>query len=473
MKRRSTLTVAAAIAVLVLCSGSASAAGLYVTDRGVRPLARGGAFVAGADDLGAVWYNPAGIAEAGSSLLIDASLLRFSSDYTRRTQVTDSDGATRAVEFPTVQGSAPILPLPTLAASRAFGERQQLVAAVSVLVPQVALMRYPLTVEDGTPSPSRYSLVSLEDSRAVIAGASVAWRPLERFQLGAGLHLLVGSGTATTVLATSPPDRILSAPEDPSYDALTELRARFFTPSASFGAIFHAGARVRVGLSGQLPFFINAPATVKVRLPGAAVFDEARQEGERARLKLTLPAILRAGVEVRPLEGLRVELGYAREFWSAHRSVDIVPEDMLIHDVTGLPSPFRIPPISIPRRFRDSQSFRLGAEQTLEVRGFGLEARAGVSYEESAAPTAYLSLLTLDVSKVTGSVGLGLRLNERWRVDAVLSHVFSGERTVAPSEAAMQRLNPLGGEDFSSESINGGTYRARADVLGVGAQYRF
>ncbi len=471
MRRWSTRT--ALLVVLTLGSGSASAAGLYVTDRGVRPLARGGAFVAGADDLGAVWYNPAGITEAGASLLLDASLLRFSSDYTRRTQVTTSDGATRAVEFPTVQGSAPVLPLPTLAASRTFGERKQLVVAGSVLVPQVALMRYPLTGEDGTPSPSRYSLVSLEDSRAVIAGASVAWRPLERFQVGAGLHVLVGSGTATTVLATSPPDRILSAPEDPSYDALTELRARFFTPSASFGAIFHPIPRVRVGLSGQLPFFINAPATVKVRLPGAAVFDGARQEGERARLRLTLPAILRAGVELRPLEGLRLEMGYAREFWSAHRSVDIVPEDMLIHDVTGMPSPSRVPRISIPRRFRDSQSFRIGAEHSLAVGGLGIDARAGISFEESAAPAAYLSPLTLDMNKLTGSVGLGLRLGERWRVDAVLAHVFNGGRTVAPSDAALQRLNPLGGEDFTSESINGGTYRARADVLGLGAQYRF
>jgi long-chain fatty acid transport protein len=465
------LAAAALACGLVLLPGNTEAAGLYVTDRGVRPLSRAGAFVAGADDLGAVWYNPAGIVDADSSLLVDASLLRFSSDYTRRTQITGEDGSKRVVEFPTVQGSAPLLPLPTLAASRAFGEKRQLVGAVSLLVPQVALMRYPLELE-AAPAPSRYSLVSLEKSAAVVPGVSVAWRPFEFLQLGAGVHVLVGSIVATQMLATSPPDRVLSAPEDPAYDALAELQARLLTPSASFGAQLRLGSRVRVGLSGQLPYSIDAPSRIKVRLPSAAVFDSARQEGESARLRLELPAILRAGVEVRPREGTRVELGYARELWSAHHSVDILPEDILIHDVTGLPSPFRIPPISIPRRFRDSQSFRLGGEQSFEVLGLGVEARAGVSYEQSAVPAAYLSALTLDMGKVTGSVGLGLRIGERWRVDAVLSHVFSGERTVTPSEAAMPRINPLGGEDFRSESVNGGTYRARADVLGVGMQYR-
>ncbi|HTJ83123.1 MAG TPA: hypothetical protein VL400_15500, partial [Polyangiaceae bacterium] len=41
-----------ALACALAASSEAHAGGLYVTDRGVRPLGRGGAFVAGADDLG-------------------------------------------------------------------------------------------------------------------------------------------------------------------------------------------------------------------------------------------------------------------------------------------------------------------------------------------------------------------------------------------------------------------------------------
>src|SRR5580765_2469829 len=58
-------------------AATADAAGLYFSDRGVRPMGRAGAFVAGADDLGAIWYNPAGIADCGTSFLADFSWLHF------------------------------------------------------------------------------------------------------------------------------------------------------------------------------------------------------------------------------------------------------------------------------------------------------------------------------------------------------------------------------------------------------------
>ena len=62
----------AACAGVVACAAWASAmpearaGGLYLADRGVRPLGRGGAFIAGADDLGAIAYNPAGLYDAGA-----------------------------------------------------------------------------------------------------------------------------------------------------------------------------------------------------------------------------------------------------------------------------------------------------------------------------------------------------------------------------------------------------------------------
>src|ERR1700733_10101727 len=117
MKR---VTIAAlGVAGLLAAAGDAHAAGIYVTDRGVRPLGRGGAFVAGADDLGALWDNPAGIAGAGGSILVDASWLNFSSDYTRRTQVVSSSGAVSVDTFPTTHGTSPVLPIPTLGGSYA------------------------------------------------------------------------------------------------------------------------------------------------------------------------------------------------------------------------------------------------------------------------------------------------------------------------------------------------------------------
>ncbi|MGE3672490.1 MAG: hypothetical protein AB7K71_22655, partial [Polyangiaceae bacterium] len=62
--------LALGLGVSVLCgTARAEAAGLYFSDRGVRPMGRAGAFIAGADDAGAIWYNPAGLADTPTSFL--------------------------------------------------------------------------------------------------------------------------------------------------------------------------------------------------------------------------------------------------------------------------------------------------------------------------------------------------------------------------------------------------------------------
>ena len=145
--------VAAALLASLGASYEAHAAGLYFSDRGVRPLGRGGAFVAGADDLGSIWYNTAGIADAGTSVLADFSWLHFTSSYTRQSIATTGPGAGAVTTFPTVNGTSPILPIPTIAASYAFGEKKEYTIAGGVYAPYTAITSYPQTVPGGVEGP--------------------------------------------------------------------------------------------------------------------------------------------------------------------------------------------------------------------------------------------------------------------------------------------------------------------------------
>ncbi|MBC7171120.1 MAG: hypothetical protein H5U40_01765 [Polyangiaceae bacterium] len=54
--------LALALAAAVYAPSHAHAGGFWITDRGARPMSRGFAFVAGADDPQSLWYNPAGLA---------------------------------------------------------------------------------------------------------------------------------------------------------------------------------------------------------------------------------------------------------------------------------------------------------------------------------------------------------------------------------------------------------------------------
>src|SRR5512132_2451371 len=74
----------AVIALAIFAARDALGAGLVLSPRGVRPLARAGAFVAGADDANALSYNPAGLAFAPNEVLADAGLVLLESTYQRR-----------------------------------------------------------------------------------------------------------------------------------------------------------------------------------------------------------------------------------------------------------------------------------------------------------------------------------------------------------------------------------------------------
>lgn len=475
LSRRSKAAVATVIASALVGAADvreASAAGLYFSDRGVRPMGRAGAFVAGADDLGAIAYNPAGLADAKTSALADFAFLRFDTSYTRELEVTDADGIVRTVTSPTVRGTSPVIPFPTLAGSYAFGDRGQYTVAGGAWAPYAAIATYPETVE-GKPSPARYALGAFDGSALLFTGAFFAYKPVESFRVGIGLGALVGIFQSDVTFSMSPPDRLAAAPEQPEYDAQSRVRVGpIFAPTGSLGATWIPHRLVRVGASAQLPAIVSAPATFDVRLPTAAIFDGASVRGRDAHVRFKLPPILRAGVELRPTDDLRVELAYVRELWSVHDAIELTPEGVALENVTGLPSRIALPPVRFPRNFEDASSFRLGGELTFRLWGYAMTARAGAAYETSAIPRPYLSIITIDTDKLTLSIGGGVKVGEHWRLDAVYAHLFASSVAVPASEAAIGRVNPLPG-NAPLEAVNGGRYAASGDLLGFGAMYTF
>ncbi|MCL2776855.1 MAG: outer membrane protein transport protein [Polyangiaceae bacterium] len=460
-------------------TANARAAGLFTEDRGVRPLGRGGAFVAGADDLGAIWYNPAGLADAGTALFIDLSWLNYSSSFARQTQVTDASGAVHTYEYPAVKGTTPFLPIPTIAGSYNFGKEKQYTLAFGVLSPYSAIASFPQTI-NGQPAPQRYSLVSLDGSLLAIVGGYFAYKPVEQFRIGFGLQALVGTFKTKMVLNTSPAGGVISAPEDPSYDALSQLSVGpIIAPSGNLGIIAEPDKHIRIGVSGQLPFWVNAPATIQVRLPTAAPFDNAYQRGEDARVKFKLPPVFRAGIELRTNpkadNTLRFEVSYVREFWSMHDTIDVRSKNIQLYDITGFPSPFGVAPISIPRHFQDSNSYRAGLEFSTNsiFRENRIDLRVGGAYETSAIPNEWVSALTYDANKVTIGGGGSVHLGDRWRADAVVAVELIDDTHVDPATAQVPLVNPVKGNPTATESINGGDYSAHAIILGVGVQYKF
>ncbi len=446
----------------------------------MRPLARGGAFVAGADDIGAMWYNPAGLADAQGTFMVDASMMLFTASYTQSYQATAAAGniVTCNLCGPTVNGDVPPIAIPTIGIAFPVGAEKRLTLGGGAYAPYAPLSRFPETVTDSNgntvPSPSRYSLVSLEGSALAIVELFAAYKITDELHIGAGLQLLTGVFQSVNDLDANP--GILGAQQDPQYDTLTQTRATIFTPSANLGVTWIPSKYVRVGLAGQLPFWIDAPASVTVRLPNAVEFDNASQVGDSAGVKFRLPAHIRAGVEVRPTENLRAEISYEHQFWSLHDTIDITPHGIQLNGVTGFPTPYAIPPISIQRHFQDSDGVHLGAEYRIDASPtFKVHLRAGFGYESSAVPRAYESPLTIDGDKFTFAGGLGVTI-DRTRIDATFAYVMMSDVNVAASEAALYPINPVQGNPAAPGTVsamNGGRYTASAPIIGLGLQYAF
>lgn len=470
------LGAAAAALFALTASSSALAAGLYFPDRGVRPLGRGGAFVAGADDLGAVAYNIAGTYDAGSALFLDASWVNFSSEYTRQSLLRQVDPNTGEQvgeylkTYPTVNGATPFLPIPTLAAS--FQPHPQWVLSLGVWAPYAGLPSYPETVE-GKPAPQRYSLYSLDGSALAFIGAGAAFAPSKEWRIGLSAGVLAGAFQATVAFSGCVPERFFCASEDPEWDVLAQLRAApIIAPTGQVGAIWIPSPKLRAGLSVQLPVFVRAGASLRTRLPAAPVFEQASQDGESADIAFDLPWNIKAGVELRLIDNLRIEVGGGFEQWSMHDKIHVTPKGIALKNVAAFPETYYLPSIDLPRNFQDTFSVRAGAEYSMSLFDLGWDLRAGASYESSAVPTEYLHVLTLDSDKVSATAGLSVHVG-KVRLDAVYAHVFFVDRAVDPGEAKIAQVSPVASNPpVYPNYINGGQYAMRGDVVGLGLTYQ-
>jgi len=446
-----TRLASALAATVVLIPLAAEAGGMYLPTRGVRPTGRAGAFVAGADDLSSMWFNPAGLAHlARGSFLIDAGFVHQAIDYTR----IDSGGNPQ----PTQRNQAPGLPVPSLGYARPVGDK--IVVAAGLWAPYAGLAKFDA---DGA---QRYSSVDLSKTVIATIGLGAAIRLGDRVRLGATLQNHVVAMSSDIVLSGCP-GQTVCAPEDPEFDSLNRIeQTQVFTPSGSIGVQLAATDKITFGLAAQLPVSVSGQGKLYTRLPASGFFDGASVEGDRADISFELPAAIRAGVEVRPGRW-RIEAAVDVELWSRHEELLIEPKNVRIVGAPGLGT-YELGAIHIPRQYQNTFAVQLGVEGQ-PAAGTPLTVRAGYAYETAAAPDQYLSVLTVDGTKHLIAAGLGYRIGA-WSVDAVFGFATMADRHVDPTVGKAPQLNPIRDESEAPLEVfvNWGDYASSWIVAGAG-----
>ncbi len=420
--------------------------------RGARPLGRAGSFVAGADDGEALYYNPAGLADIdGVSLLVDAGLVLQRTHYVR----VDSGGNPQ----PAVDGDLNPLAFPTAVVSWKPRKTPWLTVAGGVWVPYLGLNSYPET------GPQRYSLITLNGSLVLVAELAAAFRIHDHFWLGAGFEgMFINFKSRLDLSACT---ELNCAPEDPHFDALTELNVTApFVPSGVIGATV-AYPKVRVGLTLQLPFFVHGDGTVRSRLPTDPFFTNATINGSSVSLDFVLPLMLRAGVEWRPIPRVRVEAGVDYEAWSMQQDFTIQPHGIYLDGVPGI-GRYYLNTLKVNRKLNDTVAAHIGGEW--EVWKKRLVLRLGYLLETSATPDATLSVLTSDGFHNMISVGAGLKLRSV-RLDLGYAHLFTASRDVDYRTSQAYQQNPV--QPSLGVGVGGGHYDIDTDILSIGLDARF
>ena len=152
------------------------------------------------------------------------------------------------------------------------------------------------------------------------------------------MEALVGRFVATTMYGACVPERFFCAPEQPEWDALTELDAApIVAPSGNLGVKWTPHRAWRLGAAFQLPWWVRAPATVRTRLPATPAFESAFQEGDSADVSFELPWALRLGVELRPIfEFSRTGTGPQGQVLGDYRATGYLPSFLQTFIVMGL-----------------------------------------------------------------------------------------------------------------------------------------
>lgn len=478
-------------------SGSrpAHAGGMFASPHGARPLGRGGAFVAGADDLNAIYYNPAGVAaldlvdaqsESGWSGLLDLGFVLQNVAYTR-----NENGIMRPTVYSDsgLLGSAPFS-IPQIAFARKLRRSWGAMAfGFGVWIPYTGLLRYPepsygseQEIQQAPDvAPQRYQLIGLHDGSLAKTTLLAVLNPVASFsllgdklQLGIGPQLMIVYFRSKLMLSGC--TQVQCRPEQPDFDTLVLAQAFAVVPSANLGALYRPSPYVRLGLSFQLPFFIrSAKGTVDTRLPPNELFNGATVSGRDAALAMNLPPILRVGAELYPLpkdrNRLRIELAYTAEFWSLQQDVQFIPQGISIENIKGLGS-YELGPVALRRDMQTVHAVHLGLEGTIYK---FLGARLGGMFETNSMPDATVTVLTPDYYKGLISVGLfaqKIRFGKtEWRFDLSYGRIIQPDRTVRPEDSLVYPSNPIRPEPTSPPGvygIGGGLYQVSYDIIAFG-----
>ena len=406
MKMKSIWSV---FAVSLACTATSFGGGFKIPDQSTRAMGMIDAFVAGADDASAVYYNPAGLTNlTGPEAITNIYVAHGIIYYDGPTESETSDGRIYAV--PNFYVASPVKGL------------DDWFVGLGVYSP------FGLGAMWGDGSYLRYDS-TLAEIELININPTVAWAVTDRLSIGAGVDYF------TSRVKYRNKERMLLG------NGETDIDADGDGWGYNLGLQYGITDTVKLGLTYRSQVRVNYDGELELDIPMMGTFYSGL-EGE-----IEYPPIYSGGIMWQATPRLRMEFVAEWQEWSTRETQDFTLDGN--------------PPIpqSSAVKWEDSWLLLLGCEYQLNEKWI---LRAGYGYNETPVPdeTAEPTLPTGDTHAV--SLGAGYQYSEKLAFDVAGIVSYGEERSVDdPDGAAMGR------NDYT------GDYEALSFFLSVGVRYKF
>jgi len=388
------------IFVLLVCTSLVFANGFSIYEHGAKSMSLCGAFTAQANDVTAIFFNPAGLTQlSGWNFSVGGTYIMPTSSFTGPTPLTTKS------ELKTWN-----FLVPHLYASYAINE--DLSAGFGFFVP------FGLGTEwehDWVGN----QLATKSEVQTMYFNPVVAYRVMEGLSIAAGLEYVLGNITLDRVTVLPPQLGGLQGDVGLTGDA----KGAF---GFNLGALYQATDNLSLGASWRSNVDLDIDGTAKFTFPvtGNPVLDgtiAALFPETDGTATITLPTFLNLGVAYKPLENLTVELDWFQIGWSSYDelAVDFKNETAAVTDLKS------------KKDWKDASSIRLGVEYRWNEQ---LALRLGAMRDDDPAPDKYVDPSLPGAERWLFSLGGGYTFGNL-TVDMGYMLLLQDDRTIKDSEA--------------------------------------
>jgi long-chain fatty acid transport protein len=174
-------------------------------------------------------------------------------------------------------------------------------------------------------------------------------------------------------------------------------------------------------LDGDVEWTGLTPLATALGNAGPAAGAAAIFKNQGVEETLTIPNLLNIGVAYRVIPSLLLTAGFTWDRWVVY------DQDLFVADNGAV--------LAVPRDYSNGQTYRVGAEYTLNR---SIELRAGLQRDESGLSEAVYSPTLPDGSSWAGSLGATYKFGRGFSVDAVVFYAVMDDVEVPSSAAGLE-----------------------------------